>query len=264
MLALLELLYHCVAMLSCRSRSIDGPARSTPSYVRASLSAVRVISIMESPSARNLPPLPVPDWSLALSMSFAYRQYRQSRLTMHKARAKEDLEKCCNILDGLKTVWHSAGIMAEMGKAAIDKANKVSRATTIGKTNTDRQYTTVKQSGVQPQESNDNVSNFRHNLSNDNGTAFREQHMRDPVPLESPSSVPGQHLISGNGGAAVTGYGSQPASSGGNITYDGVFDDIDAVLGSYPDLNFPMDFTDALASLDDANVHTGSNALFLG
>ena len=246
-------------MLSCRSRSIDGSIRSTPSYVRASLSAVRVISIMGSPSAENLPPLPIPDWSLALSMSFAYRQYRQSRLSMHKARAKEDLEKCCHLLDGLKVVWHSAGAMAEMGKAAIEKANQVCRATNGRISTSDSNTEKPKR---QRRGSKDNMpSDIRRNSNNAESI---EKSLSDPFPTESPTFIPGQHPISSTRGEVATTNASQPVASKDHASYDVTFDDIDAVLGSYPDLNFPMDFTDALASLDDANMHGASNNLSLG
>ncbi|KAI9698624.1 MAG: hypothetical protein M1820_007423 [Bogoriella megaspora] len=262
-ITLLELLYHCVAMLSCRSRSTDAPTRSTPSYVRASLSAVRVISIMSSPSAKNLPPLPIADWSLALAMSFAYRQYRQSKLSMHKMRAKEDLERCCQLLDGLKSIWHSAGLMAEMGKAAINKANKVSRAT-------DDRFATAP-SGVKgpvskqrnhhrdgsdnsmpPPAQRSSVENSHHGLN------------FEPFQLESPTSIPGQHPISSTRGDYNFGEGAGNTPSGSTANFEGVFDNIDAVLGSYPDLNFPIDFSDALANLDNPVIQEGSDGIFMG
>ncbi|KAI9661194.1 MAG: hypothetical protein M1821_009521 [Bathelium mastoideum] len=262
-ITLLELLYHCVAMLSCRSRSIDGPTRSTPSYVRASLSAVRVISIMESPSAKNLPPLPVADWSLALSMSFAYRQFRQSKLSMHKARAKEDLERCCHILDGLKNVWHSAGVMAEMGKAAIKKVNKVSKAT--GERMESINYSTA---AGQPKRLRRDVESTMTNQScsdeSRNDTASFEHGLMEPFQAELYPSIPRQHPTSSTRGEPVAGNASQPAQLSNNPSHDDAFDNIDAVLGSYPDLNFQLDFSDVLASLDEPNPHVETSNLFLG
>ncbi|KAL9081028.1 MAG: hypothetical protein Q9157_000344 [Trypethelium eluteriae] len=262
-ITLLELLYHCVAMLSCRSRSMERPARSTPSYVRASLSAVRVISIMESPSARNLPPLPVPDWSVALSMSFAYRQYRQSKLSMHQARAKEDLEKCCNILEGLKTVWHSAGVVAEMGRAVISRANKVSRALD-DRPRANGQGRAAERSKHRSQASYDSPPS-RNNLPRSGSEKNSlEQDPKDPFHVYSPTELSGQQPISSAGGEHVAQDASRLTPSASNTSYDGAFDNIDAVLGSYPDLNFPLDFTDALASLNDQDMHAGSNEFFLG
>ncbi|OJD28688.1 fungal specific transcription factor [Diplodia corticola] len=122
--AALELFYHAVAMLSHKSRSITDPVRSTPSFVRQSLSAVRVISILSHEFPDDLPPLPMVPYTLALAMSVAYRQYRRSKLQGHKNRAKEDLKTCCSLLNKLRATWWCAGCMADLGAAALSKAEK--------------------------------------------------------------------------------------------------------------------------------------------
>ncbi|KAL1616739.1 hypothetical protein SLS56_011305 [Neofusicoccum ribis] len=122
--AALELFYHAVAMLSHKSRSITDPVRSTPSFVRQSLSAVRVISILSHEFPDDLPPLPLVPYALALAMSVAYRQYRRSKLQGHKNRAKEDLKTCCGLLNKLRATWWCAGCMADLGSAALSKAEK--------------------------------------------------------------------------------------------------------------------------------------------
>lgn len=122
--AALELFYHAVAMCSHKSRSITDPVRSTPSFVRQSLSAVRVISILSHEFPDDLPPLPIVPYALSLAMSVAYRQYRRSKLQGHKNRAKEDLKTCCNLLNRLRATWWCAGCMADLGAAALSKAER--------------------------------------------------------------------------------------------------------------------------------------------
>ncbi|KAK7530602.1 fungal-specific transcription factor domain-containing protein [Phyllosticta citribraziliensis] len=122
--AALELFYHAVAMASHKSRSITDPVRSTPSSVRQSLSAVRVISILSNEFPSDLPPLPIVPYSLALAMTVAYRQFRRSKLQGHKNRAKEDFKNCCKLLEKLRATWWSAGCMADLGAAALKKADR--------------------------------------------------------------------------------------------------------------------------------------------
>ncbi|KAF2145133.1 uncharacterized protein K452DRAFT_356443 [Aplosporella prunicola CBS 121167] len=123
--AALELFYHAVSMLSHKSRSITDPvARSTPSAVRQTLSAYRVISILSHEFPTDLPPVPIVPYALALAMSVAYRQFRRSKLQGHKLRAKHDLKTCCALLGRLRATWWCAGCMADLGKAALVKADK--------------------------------------------------------------------------------------------------------------------------------------------
>ncbi|OMP82029.1 hypothetical protein BK809_0006338 [Diplodia seriata] len=133
--AALELFYHAVAMLSHKSRSITDPVRSTPSFVRQSLSAVRVISILSHEFPDDLPPLPIVPYALALAMSVAYRQYRRSKLQGHKNRAKEDLKTCCSLLNKLRATWWCAGCMADLGSAALSKAEKAEQHSSSSNTN---------------------------------------------------------------------------------------------------------------------------------
>ena len=194
-------------------------------------------------------------------MSFAYRQYRQSKLSMHKARAKVDLEKCCSMLDGLKTAWHSAGVMAEMGKTAIKKASKICKADGDN-LNANDQESVVDY--AKRQDSNDiRASTGKAQKTGDGNTAFGPD-LLVPFQVESPMQIPGQHSISSTRGDLVTEDVSEPIPHESNASQDTAFDNIDAVLGSYPDLNFPVDFADVLASLDHRNIHNETDNTFLG
>lgn len=117
--------------------SVSDPIRSTPSFTRQSLSAVRVVSILRDEAPDNLPPLPIVPYALSLAASVAYRRFRQSKLQTYRTRGKEELKRCCELLDKLRVSWWSAGAIADLGKAALSKAEKQpssSRAATVSRT----------------------------------------------------------------------------------------------------------------------------------
>jgi hypothetical protein len=109
-------------MISHRSRGINKAQPTTASSVRQTLSAQRVILILSKECPSNLPPLPVIPYAVSLSMSVAYRAFRQTKVLTHKERAREELKTCCELLEEMKTAWWSAGAMAELGRAALKKA----------------------------------------------------------------------------------------------------------------------------------------------
>ncbi|KAL9096581.1 MAG: hypothetical protein Q9165_001068 [Trypethelium subeluteriae] len=178
-------------------------------------------------------------------------------------RAKEDLEKCCNILEGLKTVWHSADVVAEMGKAVISRANKVSRALD-DRPRANGQEKATEQAKHRSLASHGSSPSMNDLPRSSSEKKYFEQDPKDQFQLCSPTALPGQQLISSAGGELGAQDASRLTPSATNTSYDGAFDNIDAVLGSYPDLNFPLDFTDALASLNDQDMHADSNDFFLG
>ncbi|KAF2084977.1 hypothetical protein K490DRAFT_47844 [Saccharata proteae CBS 121410] len=199
-LAGLELFYHAVAMLSHKSRSINDPVRSTPSAVRQSLSAVRVMEILRTESPRDLPPLPLVPYATSLAMSVAYRQFRRSKLQAHKKRAKEDLKTSCSLLNQLRTTWWCAGCMADLGAAAITKADKPHRRapdstipeatqqTTPGGTR--NQYTTPAQLET-PSDSTTSPQDLNQLIDGNPGSVPIADILNFDIP-----SMPGQHPIS--------------------------------------------------------------------
>lgn len=126
-LATLELFYHCVAMWAYRARSINDPIPSTPSYVRQGLAAVRTIQILSKECPEDLPPLPVVPYAVSLGTAVSYRAFRQTKLASHRKRSKEDLQACCKILEKMRDSWWSAGAMADLGTAALKKAEGPTR-----------------------------------------------------------------------------------------------------------------------------------------
>lgn len=121
-LALLELFYHTIAILACRSRPSSAstkPSTSTPSYTRQALSALRIQTIISKECPQNLPPLPIVPYAVSLALSVAYRQLRHSRLITHRNRAKSDLSSCCDLLESMSSRWWSASAMARLGRKAL-------------------------------------------------------------------------------------------------------------------------------------------------
>lgn len=148
-LATLELFYHCVAMWAYRARSINDPIPSTPSYVRQGLAAVRTIAILSKECPEDLPPLPVVPYAVSLATAVSYRAFRQTKLASHRKRSKEDLQACCKILGGMRDSWWSAGAMADLGTAALKKAEGGS----------------TRKGSVAPGSSQENTSNVNGNAS---------------------------------------------------------------------------------------------------
>ncbi|KAJ5992868.1 hypothetical protein N7451_008592 [Penicillium sp. IBT 35674x] len=118
-LGILELYYHCVAILSCRYKLTDSLDGTKVSSIRQGLAAVRILSIVASECADRLPPLPIVPYAISLSMSVSYRQLRSSKLITHFNRAKASLETCCYLLEDLSPRWSSAEAMARLGRKAL-------------------------------------------------------------------------------------------------------------------------------------------------
>jgi hypothetical protein len=117
-----------MCMASHKSLSINDPVKSTPSYVRQSLSATRVISLLTAELPEHLPPLPLVPYALSVALSVVYRHFRQRRLKVHINRATEELKQCVVLLNRLRNAWWSAGTMADLGTAVLNNADRNTRA----------------------------------------------------------------------------------------------------------------------------------------
>lgn len=109
-------------MASHKSLSINAPVKSSPSYVRQSLSATRVIHLLNAEFPEKLPPLPIVPYALGVALSVVYRHFRSRRLKVHVSRATEELRQCVGLLDRLRKSWWVAGTMAELGRAVLSNA----------------------------------------------------------------------------------------------------------------------------------------------
>lgn len=222
----MELFYHSVAMLSHKSHSPNNPGRATASHVRQSLSSVRVISILQNESPNDLPPLPIVPYAISTAMTVAYRQFRQSKLLSHRKRGKEDLKTCCNLLNRLRTSWWSAGAMADLGCAALKKAENQEKCDSNNtkmargsKTNGDSATPTSKSLSMTPNTRSTRVPR----PANSMGEVF---------PPANRSSIPGD--IQGN----IDDLTSYPlgqfnfSESPDWLNFDAAFENMDTLLGS--------------------------------
>jgi hypothetical protein len=125
---LLSLFHHTMCMASHKSLSINDPVKSTPSYVRQSLSATRVIGLLTAELPELLPPLPLVPYALSVALSVVYRHFRQRRLKVHINRATEELKQCVVLLNRLRNAWWSAGTMADLGTAVLNNADRNTRS----------------------------------------------------------------------------------------------------------------------------------------
>ena len=114
-------------MASHKSLSINAPVKSTPSYVRQSLSATRVIHLLNAEAPERLPPLPLVPYALSVALSVVYRHFRSRRLKVHINRATEELKQCVTLLNRLRPAWWSAGTMADLGTAVVNNADRNTR-----------------------------------------------------------------------------------------------------------------------------------------
>jgi hypothetical protein len=111
-----------MCMAAHKSLSINAPVKSSPSYVRQSLSATRVIHLLNAESPELLPPLPIVPYALGVALSVVYRHFRSRRLKVHVNRATEELKQCVRLLDRLRNSWWAAGTMADLGRAVLSNA----------------------------------------------------------------------------------------------------------------------------------------------
>ena len=105
----METWYHVAAMLSCR---YNGPG--TVQYTRRLKSADRVLAIVSREGCEGLPPLPLVPYAMSMSTTVIYRALHDGARDMIAAR--EDLQRCCDALDGLSQRWTSVRGVAKLAK----------------------------------------------------------------------------------------------------------------------------------------------------
>ncbi|OJJ35725.1 hypothetical protein ASPWEDRAFT_51706 [Aspergillus wentii DTO 134E9] len=228
----LELYYHAVGILSCRSTLPDRPDGSSTSSIRQGLAAVRIYSIVASECAQDLPPLPIVPYALALSMGVSYQQFRSSKLITHFDRAKASLVACCSLLEGLGVYWYSAEAMARLGRKALHQIE--------GAKVESRGYVQEAKQKA-PSGRTNNASGLE--SSQENNTAFFS------VPSSAPShnSVPFGNLE------------SQLFPGPDETGHDG-FEDIDMLFDDFLDLSLPTNFWDPVFFTDNNNSGAGDYA----
>ncbi|OCK86246.1 hypothetical protein K432DRAFT_285060 [Lepidopterella palustris CBS 459.81] len=226
-ITVLSLFHHTMAMASHKSLSINDPVRSSPSYVRQSLSATRVISILTTEPPETLPPLPIIPYALSMALSVVYRHFRQRKLQMHRNRAKEELKSCVALLNRLRTSWWSAGAMADLGMAALSNADRGNRTKASGTISRVASPSNTTHNSAQPSQT-----------TQVNPIDPRLQDQQAPTPLsnfdlEALSQIPGQHPISSERAEQCPLNDFDFSDSSPDwLNFDTAFENMDTLLGS--------------------------------
>ncbi|KAF7155027.1 hypothetical protein CNMCM5623_005235 [Aspergillus felis] len=222
MLGFLEVYYHAVAILSCRSRMPDRPQNSNSS-IRQGLAAVRIHSIVATECAQDLPPLPIIPYALSLSMSVSYQQFRSSRLITHFNRAKASLQACCSLLESMGIYWYSAEAMARLGRRALREIDVAKPGLQRSQEQGVRQ---LMDPGSIPSVSDAVTTASTAQLAADDYSPGVSGCVPAPVaPLEGPTDSPTElHRVEENRQSAL--------------------EDIDVLFGDFLDLSLPTNFWD--------------------
>lgn len=127
LVATIEILYHAVAILSCRSKSWADPQRSSTSYLRQSLSTAILSSTVSCEITQEHSPtlFPFVPYAMSLSMSIAYREMRHSKLTLHRTRSRRQFQTLCEALSKLEAIFWSASATSEMAKKLLKEMDRV-------------------------------------------------------------------------------------------------------------------------------------------
>ncbi|KAI9740203.1 MAG: hypothetical protein M1834_004781 [Cirrosporium novae-zelandiae] len=166
--------------------------------------------------------------------TIAYRHLRQNRLKVHKDRARTEIEECCQLLANLGKKWWAGNAMAGLGHKALSKFDSIPKETAAAvypQPSGPTVYSPPKQvtSNTQPTDQREPIQN--NNISPPNSWG-----------VTVPNQVNSSHL------SDTSGFVLPQGSLGGNplqwSQYNSAFEDIDHLLGEYPDLTFPMNFAD--------------------
>ncbi|KAK1979043.1 fungal-specific transcription factor domain-containing protein [Colletotrichum cereale] len=125
LLASIELLYHGIAILSCRIPV--GSIRSenlSLAHTRQSLSAIKITAIVEQ-FGNSLSHMTFVPYAVSLSLRVAYRELRSSKVPMLTARSRRQLQSTCKILRGLGGMFRSALVMVDLAEQVIQEIDQV-------------------------------------------------------------------------------------------------------------------------------------------
>jgi hypothetical protein len=123
------MLYHSVAMLSCRTTTLQEPPTSSASFLRQSLSALKATAIISGDIPNQLSNLPIVPYAISLSLRVAYRELRLSRSPMMRNRARKQLLTNAALLRELGSVYGSAAVLATMVDSTLLEMDKLIQST---------------------------------------------------------------------------------------------------------------------------------------
>lgn len=126
LLATIETLYHAVAMLSYRPQEpLQECSRNTTSYLRQTLAAIKVTSLVGQEFRGQLSMLPIVPYAVSLSLRASYRDLRISKAPIFQTRARRQLLATCALLKGIGQVYQSANNIADLAEQIIREMGKV-------------------------------------------------------------------------------------------------------------------------------------------
>lgn len=117
----LEIFYHAVGILSCRTETTDeGRLRSgRHRNARHALCAQEIIALIDEESQPSLILLPLVPYAVALSLSVVYRHQRSCVLQTHQIRNEKLLKSGAEALHRLGEIFWSARFIARMADQII-------------------------------------------------------------------------------------------------------------------------------------------------
>lgn len=126
-LATIEVLYHAVAILSCRplTNKTTAPQFFSSGRTRQLWSAERVTALVGREFEGQLILLPFVPYAVSLSMSVNYRELRRSKVPAYRAKARNDLEINCALLERLGETFWSAKAMADTASVTLAELDRV-------------------------------------------------------------------------------------------------------------------------------------------
>ncbi|TDZ33632.1 hypothetical protein C8035_v010649 [Colletotrichum spinosum] len=125
LLATVELLYHAIAILSCRIPVGPVPsAKASLAHTRQSLSALKAKTIVED-FGTSLSHMTFVPYALSLSLRVSYRELRSSKVPMLTARSRRQLQSTCNLLRELGPMFRSALVMVDLAEQVLQEMDQV-------------------------------------------------------------------------------------------------------------------------------------------
>lgn len=112
-------------MLSHRFHSLDDPDRSSISYLRSSVSATRLIGLMENKLPHPLSNFLFVPYSLSLALRVFYRELRLSKTPLYRAKARSDVLLICSLLEEFGKNFTFAESLSHLATKIIREMDKV-------------------------------------------------------------------------------------------------------------------------------------------
>jgi hypothetical protein len=213
---------------------------------------MRIRSIVGVEFHQQLSLLPFIPYGLSLSMSVAYRQLRQSRLAMHRKRARTDFETSCTLLKELGMLFWSAEAVARLGQRTLQEVDRATSKAENRHRKRSRNHSHPSQTGL-PTESPLNGAEERNTqklrrIDIPEGSSDTQTEQARLVSAHETDSRyqtnSDNSLFSPVPTSSVAGTSDMNIFSQWGATFN--FEDMDAIFGGQLDLSFPTHFDELL------------------